>query len=132
MPLKINWRQYLSFSFVGTIGFITDAGVLYLLIALYAFHPIGGRFISFLCAATVTWSLNRKLTFGQTNDSASILEWLRYLSANGVGTAVNLFTYSILVLAEPAIKAQPIYALIVASLVAFPFNFYGYKYHVFK
>lgn len=132
MSRSINWRQYINFSFVGCIGFITDAGVLYLLIRLFAFHPVAGRPISFLAAATVTWLLNRNLTFKQHRNPAKIIEWLRYLFANSIGTAVNLVTYSTLVLTVPAMLKQPIYALIIASLVAFPFNFYGYKHHVFK
>lgn len=129
---KINWRQYLNFSFVGSIGFIIDAGVLYLLIIYLAFHPISGRIISFLLASTVTWSLNRKLTFKKNRNSAKIFEWLHYLFANSIGTIINLATYSTLVLTVHAMLKQPVYALIIASLVAFPFNYYGYKNHVFK
>lgn len=117
---------------MGSIGFFTDAGVLYFLIRWFDFHPVTGRLVSFFLASTVTWSLNRKLTFKQHNSVAKIVEWLRYLFANSVGTAVNLLTYSALVLTVHAMLKEPIYALMIASLVAFPFNYYGYKHHVFK
>ncbi len=54
-------RELFFFIFAGTIGFLVDTGVLYLVKAQCGLY--WGRAISFLCAASVTWILNRSRTF---------------------------------------------------------------------
>ena len=66
-------RQMLSFGFIGVIGFLVDAGVLYgaLLcgLGLYA-----GRAVSYMAAVTVTWRLNRSYTFERASGYNKIHE----------------------------------------------------------
>ena len=54
-------REFLSFAVVGTIGFVVDLGVLYVVAPTLGWY--GGRVLSFLAAASVTWALNRRFTF---------------------------------------------------------------------
>jgi len=55
--------RFLRFALVGTIGFVVDASVLRLVVAIFAINLYAGRLVSFLAAATVTWLLNRTFTF---------------------------------------------------------------------
>lgn len=56
----------MQFAFAGAVGFVVDAGVLVLV------HPFvgayAGRLISFICAVTTTWLINRSLTFRHQSD----------------------------------------------------------------
>ena len=55
--------QFLKFGLVGLVGFVVDAGALFLLIAFGDLGPYIGRIYSFLIAASVTWVLHRHFTF---------------------------------------------------------------------
>ena len=52
-------RQFLRFCIVGTIGFVVDAGSLYLIMATTGAGPYLARLFSFMMAASATWILNR-------------------------------------------------------------------------
>ncbi|MDM0021757.1 GtrA family protein [Variovorax saccharolyticus] len=89
--MKIG-REFLSFAVVGTIGFCVDLGVLYLVAPALGWY--GGRVVSFLAAATVTWALNRVYTFAGRRSGGSIArEYLRYLLTMLAGALVNYLTY---------------------------------------
>ena len=53
---------FLRFSAVGVAGFLVDTAVLYLGLAA-GLGPYVGRAISYVCASTTTWYLNRRFTF---------------------------------------------------------------------
>lgn len=112
---------FLRFALVGVIGFVADAGALGLAMAaglgLYA-----GRLCSYLVAATVTWWLNRSVTF-RSKAPPSVREWLRFLAANAVGGGVNLGAYTALVLASDFVRANPVLGVAVGSLLGLNVNF---------
>jgi putative flippase GtrA len=68
----------LSFSVIGVLGFLVDAGVLYVALfwdlGLYA-----GRAASSMSAASATWLLNRRHTFEQTSGNNKPHEWARFV-----------------------------------------------------
>lgn len=85
-------REFLSFAVVGAIGFVVDLGVLYLAAPTLGWY--GGRVVSFLAAATVTWALNRHFTFAERRSNSSIArEYLRYLLTMVGGALVNYAAY---------------------------------------
>lgn len=87
-------REFLSFAVVGTIGFVVDLGVLYLLASSLGWY--GARVLSFLAAATVTWVLNRHFTFGHRRSEASLTrEYARYLLTMLGGALVNYAAYAL-------------------------------------
>ncbi len=79
-------------------------------------------------ALTVTWQINRRLTFSPSNRGIAA-EGVRY-GGVGIATAVvNYAVYSTVLLAWPA--TPPLAALVVASLVAMTLSFLGYSRLVF-
>jgi len=88
--------RFLRFAVVGTLGFAVDAGVLALLLAsgLAGFHA--GRGLSFLAAASFTWVLNRRFTFGRAGDAGTRGgQWARYVAAMTAGAALNYAVYAL-------------------------------------
>jgi len=82
------------FGVVGTVGFLADVAVLYAAAPVFGWY--GGRVLSFLAAATVTWQLNRRWTFADA--AAARLEgttaYLRYLLTMLAGAVVNYGVYA--------------------------------------
>ena len=91
--------QFLQFCIVGVIGFFVDWGVLWLLVTGFAWDRFSARLISFLCAATATWLINRNTTFKGMRNHSRLGEWTRYIFAMSGGFACNFAAYSALVLA---------------------------------
>lgn len=90
--MKKVGREFLSFAVVGAVGFVVDLGVLYLLAPTLGWY--GGRVLSFLAAATVTWALNRRFTFGERRSGGPLArEYLRYLLTMLGGALVNYGAY---------------------------------------
>ena len=123
-------RTFLKFSFVGVIGFIVDAGVLLAALGVGA-GLYSGRLISFLCAVTTTWFLNRIFTFG-SRDRELLKEWTRFASANSVGGAINYATYALLVWQIPFIAEYPVNGVAAGSLAGLIWNFAVSRKFVYK
>ena len=84
-------RKFLLFGLAGGAGFVVDAGIAYLLVDTpLGFY--GARAISFLCAVTTTWIINRSVAFrAQRGDHLPIWrEFLHYLGAMLLGGVVNI------------------------------------------
>jgi len=100
--------QVLRFSIIGSLAFVVDVGVLYLLHArgmdLYT-----ARVFSFIAAATFSWLGNRLYTFGSTATQLRKLpgEWLKYLFAMLLGGSVNYAIYSLAISLFELILAHP-------------------------
>ena len=124
-------KQFAKFALSGTIGFVADSSVLYLLLAI-GLGSYVGRAVSFLSAVFVTWRINRRHTFPQGDRPASWSEFGRYLLAMSAGGACNYAAYVLalrLVHAPPAIK--PLLGVAVGSLAGMVVNFIGAKWWVF-
>jgi putative flippase GtrA len=91
MPLL---RQFLSFAVVGVVGFFVDAGVLLLVVNLLGFNVYAGRLLSFAAAATVTWALNARFTFKDTETRSGVGQWLRFICVNAGGALLNFGAYA--------------------------------------
>jgi putative flippase GtrA len=121
-------NRVLRFAVVGGLGFLTDAAVLALLLAITPFGPFLARLVSIGVAMTVTWLCNRSLTF-QPSARGALHEGARY---GGVAVAVSLFNYLVysgLLLAIPWMP--PLAALVVSSLAAMALSYLGYSRLVF-
>ncbi len=124
--------QVLKFGLVGVVGFVVDAGVLYLLIALGDLGPYIGRVYSFLIAASVTWVLHRHFTFKSAARGPAAGQWARFVAVNGFGAAINYGVYAVLLLASETFLAAPVLAVAVGSLAAWAFNFFASRRYVFR
>lgn len=116
------------FLVVGGVGFLADAGMLALLTAWFGIDPLLARIGSIGFALSVTWMLNRNLTFGPSRRAMAV-EGARY-GGVGIGTSlVNYAVYSGLMLAIPVLP--PVAALAAASIAAMALSYLGYSRLVF-
>ncbi len=122
----MNLKAFLSFASVGVVGFAVDAGLLLAITTFSNASPILARLPSFLCAATVTWLLNARLTFGVPANTWN--SWAKYISVNGLGFGLNYGIYAALVwLAE----IPPLIAVAIASITALAVNYLATSRFVF-
>ena len=123
--------EFLRFGTVGTAGFLVDSGVLLLGLAL-GLGPWLGRVVSYLLAATTTYSLNRIWTFRAAGHGHSWRQWALFLALNLIGFAFNYGTYAILVLYSPLVAAHPVLGVAAGSLAGMFINFFVSRRFVFR
>ena len=124
--------RFIRFCFVGGIGFLTDAGILSLLVYLAEVDPYLARGVSFPIAVTVTWYLNRCVTFAMPSSTDKKREWGIYFIVNSIGAGINFLIYSFLLYSIEYMYIYPIVALAIASIIALFFNYYSSKILVFR
>jgi putative flippase GtrA len=132
---KVSRLSLLRFAVIGALGLPVDAGVLWLMTHRIGLDPYSGRIISWLSAASFTWTGNRYFTFRAARARglfAAAKEWLRFLAANAVGGLVNVGLYSTLVRFAPPPLNNLYAALVVGVLAGLVFNFTLSKTMVFK
>jgi putative flippase GtrA len=121
-------KRLVRFIFAGGVGFVADAAALWFLLAVTPLGPFTARVISIGFALSITWSINRHLTFSPSGRGIA-QEGARY---GGVGIAtsiVNYLVYCAMLFALPSVP--PLAALAVASAVAMALSFLGYSRLVF-
>lgn len=116
-------EQILRFGAVGVAGFIVDSSVLLAALAFTPLGPYGGRVVSFLCAATVTWALNRRFTFAGARNAAAGSQWFRFLAVNAIGGAVNYGVYALCIARFGTEPPIPVLAVAFGSIAGLAFNF---------
>ncbi|VWC28812.1 hypothetical protein BPS26883_06289 [Burkholderia pseudomultivorans] len=124
-------RQAASFAVAGAIGFVVDAGVLYLMLRIGT-GPYFGRVISFLCAAFTTWQINRRVTFSRSRGRSAWREWFEYLLAMAVGGICNYAVYVLTIRLLHAGTFAPLIAVAAGSLAGMVINFASAKLWVFR
>jgi len=126
-------RQFIAFCSVGVVGLIVDDGSLSILNRGFGIDPYTARLISELAIAmTVTWLLNRSITFRDRRDQPLWQEYLRFAAVNSVGNLANYATYSLLIGSVPPFTQVPELAIPLGTAVGVAFNFTGSKYFVFR
>jgi putative flippase GtrA len=124
-------RQTLLFGLVGGVGFLVDAGVLYLLkgsIGLY-----WGRAVSFFCAAGATWILNRTFTFdGRSSGHHPLKEMLFYVGLMMIGGAVNYGAYAVLVANSALVARFPVLGVAAGSIAGMGVNLLTSRFLLFR
>ncbi|WP_326491152.1 GtrA family protein [Paraburkholderia sp. HD33-4] len=124
-------REFIWFAIAGAVGFGVDAGVLYAALALGC-GPYVGRLISFLCAAFVTWQINRRITFTAAAGTSLWREWCQYLAAMSLGGACNYGAYVLTLHLLPRGPASPLLAVAAGSIAGMFVNFATAKLWVFR
>ena len=120
--------MFLRFCLVGTLGFFTDTVVLLLITQIGASGTVSGRVISFLTAACITWSLNRRFTFRSKAPTASLAP---YIGLTALGALLNVGIYWIWISMFGASWTMLVLGLAMGSIAALSFNFGISKYVVF-
>lgn len=121
---RSSGAQFLRFALVGFVGFIVNGGIVFVL----APHtgPLFAQLAAFPAAATATWLLNRRYTFG-ASPRPLWQEWGRYIAANGVGWLANNGVYVLAVELFPAVHGHPVFAVAAGSVAGALLNFGGSK-----
>jgi len=121
------WR----FALVGVAGFVVD----WLILSSFLWLGISfliARGLSFFCAVTTTWALNRRYTF-VSNDDRLLLQWAKFVSANSFGGFLNYGSSTLLFFLQPhTISDYPIIAVAAGSLSGLTANFLISKHCVFN
>ncbi|MDA7418371.1 GtrA family protein [Xenophilus arseniciresistens] len=127
--LQRLWR----FGVAGVLGFVVDAGVLYLLAPWLGWY--GARVLSFWAAATATWLFNRRYTFadGAARGGAALWrEYGGYLLAMLGGAAVNYGCYALALQLLPPAGWVPLLGVAVGSLAGMGINFLSARWLIFR
>lgn len=124
-------RQFFRFALVGTVGFVVDLSALQLSLHVLGLDVYVGRGLSYLCAASSTWIMNRYFTFAAERTAGLWREWGRFLMSNAAGGAVNLSVYAAMVSSGLPIVSAPWLALAAGSLAGLFFNFFASRKFVF-
>lgn len=125
------FRQIFRFAIAGVLGFIVDAGVLWIALRL-GLGYFAGRTVSFLAAVWTTWQVNRRITFSERSGGSVWHEWWRYLSAMSVGGCVNYAAYSVVVLTQPRTALLPFIGVAAGSIAGLFVNFVSARWWVFR
>jgi len=129
---KLPIRQLFFFGLSGVIGYLVDASI------TTALKPFLGVYIAripaFIAAATVTWLVNRNLTFGAHTSRHSSLtkEYAHYLSLMLIGMTVNYAAYAISISLFPNIPHALLICVAVGSLAGMIVNFVTSKRYIYR
>jgi putative flippase GtrA len=111
----VFFREIITFGVVGTIGFVVDTAVLYLLKAHFGLFY--GRATSFVAAAFTTWLINRTWTFKGKRSSLDIkYEFAVYFLLMMIGGAFNYTVYALMVSKYPIAAKFPIIGVAAGSI----------------
>ena len=126
------WRTA-TFAFSGGMGFLVDAGILQLLAGVFGVQVHFARLVSFLVAVTVTWQINRNLTFANEGRRGSLLrEWLSYLASSLLGGATNYGAFALSIYLSGYIREHLVIGVAIGSLAGMLVNYTLYSRFVFK
>jgi putative flippase GtrA len=124
--------QFLRFGLVGVAGYIVDASVLTSFVEILHVDPYSARVVSFLCAASTTWWLNRHFTFAKSSEQKASRQWLSFLLVSTGGAAINYGAYVITLQVWPLAYEYPAIGAAVGALAGMLFNFPMSKLLVFR
>ena len=94
MPDAARLPRLFRFLIVGAAGFVVDAGLSNLLIAMGQASPLIARIPAFTVATVVTYSANREFTF-HDRQTPFVSGWLKYVSSTSIGAILNYLVFSL-------------------------------------
>lgn len=117
---------------VGALGFLVDAGIFALALEASGLGPLISRLLAFAGAATFTWVLNRRLTFGDRASQRRAAEFGRYTLASLTAGGANLLAYWSIIHVFGTARPMPYFALAAGVGVGLAINFLLYSAVVFR
>ena len=143
MELRPLITKFIKFGVVGASGMVVDYGVLFAMHNLFGLGDILSNTISFTCAATSNYFLNRIWTFRSKEKQVGV-EYVKFLAVSIVGLLINNSVLLICKNIWPDIYEnvflnlgnQPITGLYIFKLVAIAittlWNFFGNMLFTFR
>ncbi|SHF29038.1 GtrA family protein [Acidocella aminolytica] len=122
-------ESFIRFGIVGTLGFVWDAGTVYLLRPFVSLYIAGT--CSFIVAATINWIINRLWTFRHVEHAAAHVQWAKFIAANAIGFVFNRGTFFLLVAFSPLVVKHPVIGIAAGSAAGLVFNYLLSKRFVF-
>lgn len=121
-PARIAlFAQFVRFGCVGLVGFACDTAIVYAMRAQLGLYVAG--LVSYLCAATVTWLLNRLWTFRGRGGGPVHVQWALFLLVNMAGFVLNRGTYFLMIATWPFAVAYPVVAVFAGAVAGMFVNF---------
>lgn len=121
--------DFIYFGIAGTLGYIVDVVVLYLVMDSLGLYF--GRVVSFLFAVTTTWIFNRHITFRKRPSRVSLVsEYRTYFSFMLVGGLVNYFVYFVTL--QIVAEIPPYMAVAIGGLSGLSTNYFLSRNLLFK
>jgi putative flippase GtrA len=124
-------ERLLRFVVVGAVGFVVDAGLLVILVSVAGLAPTPARVLSFVIAATVTFSLNQRFTF-QVGGGFSVRVWASYVMTTAIGACINIGIYRTWIAHTDTSPLQLVIGAAVGSIAAMFFNYLASSRWVFR
>lgn len=124
-------RQFARFCLAGGLAFVVDAGILHSAVSA-GLDPYTGRVLSYLCAVTATWWLNRTYTFTVSAGKPRLREWGHYAVSQLGGGSVNYLIYAGFVYAVPLVARHPVLGVAAGSAGGLVVNFLLARRYVFR
>ena len=115
-------EQFISFGLVGFAGLAVDLAFVYGLRRSVGLYVAG--LAAYLVAASVTYFLNRTLTFRHAGRHVALWrQWAAFLAANLAGFVLNRGTYAVLIATFATVAAQPYIAVCAGAVAGMFVNF---------
>ena len=123
-----KYLEFFKYSLVGASGFAIDFTLLNLFI-WFRLPIYAAATISLIIAASSNWYLNRIFTFKAVNSKSMSRQWVEFLIVSSGGLLINFIIFYI---GYEQLDWHHNLAKIVASLVAWIWNFFANKYWTFR
>ena len=116
---------------VSLIGFVTDASLLHIGVAL-GLQPAWARLISLFCAMQLTFLLNGLHVFRGLDRKRLPHQWLSYMVSNGFGNFCNYWIFVTMVSTRWPVVSNHLVAIGAGSLTAWVINYTSTRFFVFR
>ena len=126
MPIR-----FLKFGMVGGSGFLVDSAV-YFFAQFLGLNHSAARVVSYWCAATNNWFLNRIFTFNDVQHEQKRRQWLKYMLMCVFSFILNWGSYHLLTNYVPFFMQYKFIAFLFGILLGMVTNFTLSQFVIFK
>lgn len=122
-------RHGAGFLVSGTLAFVTDGAVLWVLTRFLRVDPFSARLLAIALAMVVGFFAHRRLTF-RVREAPTLAQFGRFVGVAATSSVINYAIYAGILIARP--RLEPLIALVIASAVAMAASYLGLRFGVFR